>query len=240
MFGVEASRSGYDIITEIRDLDVDVINVHVNSPGGHVSEGLAIHNELEAHKAEIVTITPGFACSAAAVVFMAGKIRKMYKASLLMIHNAWGGGAGNAKEHRKCADDLDTISATAAQTFRAKIKLPDAELDRLLDNETWINPTDAVKWGFATEIVEAEKDERPAASAMDAIVRTLTAPQVEHETTDDKLEQLIKDVAAIKAAVSLPGQQPKQEPKQEPAQEKNIENRPMTFFNALLGGKEEK
>lgn len=243
LFGIEASRSGYDIMTETRDLDVDTINVYINSPGGHVSEGLAIHNVLVAHKAEIVTIDAGFACSAASVVFMAGTVRKMYKASLLMIHNAWGGGAGNAKEHRKQADDLEIISATAAEAYKGKINISDAELAALLDNETWISPTDALKWGFATQIVEEEADGRPAASAMESIMRMLTTPQSKPMQADDLLEQLRKDVAAIAAAIPLLGQQqptpePAQLPKQEQKPAEPASTKPIDFLSALLGGKE--
>lgn len=246
-FGDESVRSGYDIVNEIRALDVDVIYVHINSYGGHVSEGIAIHNELEAHKAEVVTITPGFACSAASVVFMAGTRRIMYAASLLMIHEAQGGAHGTAKQVRKAADDIQVISDTACEVYRQKVKISDAELNSLLENETWITPANAVKWGFATEIKQQAKDAKPTASAMSALMRSLTAPQPSTAPTDDKLDQLIKDVAAISAAVSLPKhQEPKQEPtpeptpelKQEPAGEDTKE--PMDFVNALLGGKEDK
>jgi len=152
MLGDDASRSGYDIMSEIRALDVDVINVHINSYGGHVSEGLAIHNVLVEHKAKICTIDDGFACSAASVVFMAGTIRIMHAASLLMIHNAWGGVEGNADQLRKYADALEAMSRTAAEAYKAKINISDEELDKLLKNESWITPTDALQWGFATEI----------------------------------------------------------------------------------------
>lgn len=236
MFGIDASRSGYDIMKEIRDLDVDVINVHINSYGGHVSEGIAIHNVLNEHKADIVTFDDGFACSAASVVFMAGKDRIVYETSLLMIHNAWCYASGNADQLRKAATDLEIISATAAAAYKAKISISDEELDALLKDETWIAPADALKWGFATEIRKAEQSSKPAASAMNAIMRLLTTPQPGQTATEELLQSLQEKLAAIEAAISMPTQ----EPKQEPTQEKNPANKPMTFLNALLGGKEDK
>ena len=68
-------QSGVTIVNQLKELDVDTINVHINSYGGDVSEGLAIYNVLREHKAQIVTICDGFACSAASVVFMAGDRR---------------------------------------------------------------------------------------------------------------------------------------------------------------------
>lgn len=232
MWGIEGDRSGFDFAQEVRGLDVDVINVHINSYGGHVSEGLAIHNVLVEHAAKIRTINDGFACSAASVVFMAGDERIMHAASLLMIHNASNRAEGNADDLRKAADNLDAISATAAEAYKAKITIADEELSKLLKNETWIVPADALKWGFATEVWKTSQTDKPAASAMDAIMRCMTAPPpqtVEVRIMDlDEVNELIKDLAAIKAAVSLPaGEAPPVVPVS-----------PMEFFSALLGGKE--
>ena len=102
----------------------------------------------------------------------------MNPASLLMIHNAWTSASGNAKELRKAADDLETISSAAAETYRAKVNLSDEELATLLDNETWITPADAVAWGFATEVLEEEQVENPSQSARTAVYRALTQKPV--------------------------------------------------------------
>ena len=49
-------QSGVTIVNQLKELDVDTINVHINSYGGDVAEGLAIYNVLREHKAQIVTI----------------------------------------------------------------------------------------------------------------------------------------------------------------------------------------
>ena len=175
---LESDVSSYTLARSIQDLDVDEISVHINSYGGEVAEGLAIHNSLKNHPAKVRTICDGFACSAASVVFMAGDERVMNPASLLMIHNAWTSASGNAKELRKAADDLETISSAAAETYRAKVNLSDEELATLLDNETWITPADAVAWGFATEVLEEEQVENPSQSARTAVYRALTQKPV--------------------------------------------------------------
>jgi ATP-dependent Clp protease protease subunit len=59
------------------DPDIEVINVHINSYGGEVAEGLAIYNLLRNHKAKVRTYCDGFACSIASVIFMAGDERIM-------------------------------------------------------------------------------------------------------------------------------------------------------------------
>ena len=171
---LESDVSSYTLARSIQDLDADEIIVHINSYGGEVAEGLAIHNSLKNHPAKVTTICDGFGCSAASVVFMAGDERIMNPASLLMIHNAWSSASGNAKELRKAADDLEVISSASAETYRARVNIPEEQLTELLDNETWITPKDAVAWGFATEILEEETAETPSQSARAAVFQALT------------------------------------------------------------------
>ena len=196
---LESDVSSYTLARAIQDLDVDEISVHINSYGGEVAEGLAIHNSLKNHPAKVRTICDGFACSAASVVFMAGDERVMNPASLLMVHNAWTSASGNAKELRKAADDLETISSASAETYRAKVNLSEEELTALLDNETWITPADAVAWGFATEVLEEEQVENPSQSARAAVFQALTSgkeppvpPKAEEKTLSTFLSALAK------------------------------------------------
>ena len=159
--------SSLDVVNELMGLPETVtqLNVFINSYGGEVAAGLAIYNALRRHKAHVTTYCDGFACSAASVVFMAGNERVMGEASLLMIHNAWSWGVGNADELRKQADDLEKISDTAANAYRAGIKLSDEELETLLKAESWISPSEALEWGFATAIFA---EQIPAAANMSA------------------------------------------------------------------------
>ena len=85
----EQDNGGWDIVKELQAVKANSINVHINSYGGEVSEGLAIYNTLKNSDKKVTTICDGFACSAASVIFMAGSERVMNQASLLMIHNAW-------------------------------------------------------------------------------------------------------------------------------------------------------
>ena len=157
----ESDVSSYTLSKELQGLDVDVINVHINSYGGEVAEGLAIYNTLKNHKAKVNTICDGFACSIAAVIFMAGDERIMNKASLLMVHNAWTYTAGNAAELRKQADDLEVINQSTMEAFKAHVNISDDELKALLDAESWLSPQEALEKGFATSIMANEKQRKP-------------------------------------------------------------------------------
>lgn len=135
---------------------------HIDSYGGSVSAGIAMYNMLKNCGVKVTTIAEGFCCSAASLVFMAGETRIMRGASLLMIHNAWTAAAGNADDLRKTAEDLDKISKTAANIYREHISLEDGKLEELLAAESWIDPEEAVSWGFATEAEQEETQEDTA------------------------------------------------------------------------------
>lgn len=160
--------------------DVSQINVHINSYGGEVAEGLAIYSALRRHKARVRTTCDGFACSIASVIFMAGDERLMSDASLLMIHNAWTSAWGvNAADLRKLADDMDTITSASKSAYMARVSITEDELTELMDAETWISPADAVDMGFATAIETFESGDKASQGARDALMALVMA-SVEH------------------------------------------------------------
>lgn len=187
----EKDRDAYGVVKELQGLDVQRINVHINSYGGDVAEGLAIYNSLKNHKAEIVTICDGFACSAASVIFMAGGKRVINEASLLMIHNPWTYACGNANEFRKQAEDLDKIAQASVNAYMGRVNIAEEKVKELLDNETWLTAQECLEMGFATEIKEVEEEKGVNQSAFMAIREKVLARP--------KIEYLTKEVPAIDA-----------------------------------------
>lgn len=173
-----------DVVTAIKELDVDQINVYINSYGGVVSEGIAIYNVLKRHKAKVTTYCDGFACSIASVIFMAGDERVMANSSLLFIHNAWTSASGNATELRKQADDLDTITECSINAYLENINISREELVELLDGETWLNPTQCYEMGFATTII-SEKTDKASQSVKKQLFNLIEA----NKTTQKKPEK---------------------------------------------------
>lgn len=145
---------------DLNDLgDVKTINLHINSPGGSVFEGIAIHNMLKMHKAKINVYVDGLAASIASVIAMSGDTIFMPENSMLMIHNPWTVAMGNSKELRKQADDLDRIAQMSVKTYLSKSngKIDEETLVKLLDEETWLSAQEAVDYGLADEVLESNK-----------------------------------------------------------------------------------
>ena len=156
----ESDVGSYDFAKELREVETANLNVHINSYGGSVSEGLAIHNLLKQFDGNVTTICDGFGCSIASVIFMAGSKRVMNKGSLLMIHNAWTVAMGNAKELRKQAEDLEKITEPSIQIYLDNSNLSREEIVELMDQETWITSDEALQYGFATEIKDTDDSQQ--------------------------------------------------------------------------------
>lgn len=182
----EKDRDAYGIVKELREVEANTINVHINSYGGDVSEGLAIYNTLKNHKAQIVTICDGFACSAASVIFMAGDIRIMNEASLLMIHNPWTCACGNAEDFRKRAEDLDKIAQASVNAYMSKVNVSEEEIKKLLNDETWITAQEGLNMGFATVVAVPEDGSGVSQSAFEIIRNKMIAePAIKTESVLD-------------------------------------------------------
>jgi len=137
--------------------DVATINLHINSPGGSVFEGIAIYNMLKQHKATVNTYVDGLAASIASVIAMAGDTIFMPRNSMLMIHNPWTMAVGNASDLRKQADELDTITKSSVVTYlnKAGDKLDEETLKQLMDEETWLTADESIGYGLADEVLES-------------------------------------------------------------------------------------
>lgn len=96
------------------------IYLYINSPGGHVSSGLAIYDTMQYIKPDVQTICLGQAASMGALLLTAGTKGKRFALpnSRVMIHQPSGGFQGqstdiqiHAEEILKVRDTLDDILA---------------------------------------------------------------------------------------------------------------------------------
>lgn len=192
---LESDVSSYNLSKKIDEMqNVSQLDVYINSYGGEVAEGLAIYNALKrkAKSAKVTTYCDGFACSIASVIFMAGTERKMSNASLLMIHNAWTVGEGNAAELRKLAEDMDIITGASVEAYKERASISEKKIRALMDAESWITPKDAVKYGFATEIIE-EKTENPSQNVRQSLMDIVMLSKLPSQEVEDESEENTED-----------------------------------------------
>ena len=152
-FGITAQS----FIDEIKEYENQELNIHINSLGGEVFEGMAIYSIIQRRKAKTTVYIEGIAASIASVIALAADEVIMSDNSLLMIHNAWGGTQGDAKDMRKQADVLDKITNEIAEVYVKKTRLPYNEIIEMMSEETWLTAEEAVALGFVDSISEPIK-----------------------------------------------------------------------------------
>jgi len=144
--------------------DETEITVRINSPGGTVSDGLAIYNYLKDHKAHITTVVDGYAASSASVVMMAGDDRHAHKSSFVMVHNPWAMTVGNADDLRHQADVLDEHGSALLDIYKNVTGKDDSALREMMEDETWMRGDAAMENGFATHVIDETAETKAAAA----------------------------------------------------------------------------
>ena len=141
----------------LRAIGREPVTVKVNSPGGDMFEGIAIYNLLREHPAAVTVDVMGWAASAASIIAMAGDEIRMGLGTFMMVHNAWGMVIGNRHDIREAAGLFDGFDAAIADIYEARTGMKRKEIESLMDAETFMGPSEAVKNGFADTIAEGIK-----------------------------------------------------------------------------------
>lgn len=130
------------------------IELHLNSPGGEVWDGLAIYNNLRQHQGTITVVIDGLAASAASFIAQAASPGRLFMAphSQMMIHDALGMGIGNASDMRELAGLLDKASDNIAGIYADRSGKPAAYWREQMQAETWYSDQEAVDAGLADGI----------------------------------------------------------------------------------------
>jgi ATP-dependent Clp endopeptidase proteolytic subunit ClpP len=149
-FGDGVSAKGF--VADLNALDVGVIDLYINSPGGNVFEGNAIYNALMRHRAEINVTIDGVAASIASVIAMAGSKITMPQNALMMIHDPSALVVGTAADMEKMIDALSRIKTGLISAYKTHSHASEEQIDEMMKNETWLTAQEAFDLGFATVV----------------------------------------------------------------------------------------
>lgn len=144
-----------NFVRDVAALDVEQMTVRINSYGGSVTDGIAIHNSLKRHKAHVTTVVDGIAASISSLIAMAGDTVEMAENAQLMLHAPWGGLAGNSVEHREYADMLDSWADAMSTSYATKSGKDKAEILALLTDgkDHWYTAEQALEAKFVDAVV---------------------------------------------------------------------------------------
>lgn len=164
------------------------IELHVNSAGGEVGEGVAIYNLLRQKSqagSRIVGYVDGMAYSVAMDIIMAADEIHMGLGTSMFLHNPWALVAGNAKALRNQADQLDALADASRQLYMARATdLTIEELAEMMDKETMLTPDQCKQYGFC-DFVGEESGETDT--------ETETDPVDEPDDDPEKTVEMLKN-----------------------------------------------
>jgi ATP-dependent Clp protease protease subunit len=149
----------------LRSIGNGAVTVKINSPGGDMFEGIAIYNLLREHPAKVTIDVMGWAASAASIIAMAGDEIRMGLGTFMMVHNAWGVVVGNRHDMRDAATLFDGFDGAIADIYQARSNLDRKAIEKLMDAETFMGPTEAIDKGFADAVSEQLKSADATASS---------------------------------------------------------------------------
>lgn len=146
-----------EVVDQLKTIDAPQIDVHINSPGGNVFDGIAIMNALRNHAANITVKVDGLAASIASVIAMAGDSIVMSLGAQMMVHNPSGFAMGDAKTMRELADTLDKSRASIASIYADRAGGTVDAWGTAMDAETWYTAQEAVDAGLADKVDDSSQ-----------------------------------------------------------------------------------
>lgn len=142
----------------------DTLIVDIASQGGSVSEGLDImlwQNILSEYGKTIISVVTANAYSIASLTMLAADIKLISKYGEVMVHNPMIPSLeyANANDLSQYVDELRELESVMYELYYIFANLDRDIAKNLMDNETFMKPEEALKYGFVDEIIEI--NERP-------------------------------------------------------------------------------
>ena len=144
------------------------INLYINSPGGSVSDGLAIFDTMNYIKCDVSTICMGLAASMGAFLLAAGAKGKRYALpnSEIMIHQPSGGAKGQATDINIHAQHILKTKAKLNKILAERTGQTVETIANDTERDNFMNAEEALKYGLIDKIMfnrtgdpEVKKDE---------------------------------------------------------------------------------
>lgn len=166
LVGEVNAESSNELIKKLMYLEQEdresAVNLYINSPGGEVVSGLAVYDYIRLMEAPVDTVCIGTAASMGAILFLAGRERKMLRHTRLMIHDpSYGEGELKGKkphEIRQELDNLNSVKRTLVGIISERTGKSIKEINRVTAKDTYYSAEEAVRFGLATKIVTDRRE----------------------------------------------------------------------------------
>ena len=135
------------------------ISLYINSPGGHVTAGLAILDTMNHIKPDVSTVCVGLAASMGAVILAAGKKGKRFALpnSEIMIHQPSGGMEGTAADIEISAKQIIRLRERLNQILAANTGQTVAQIEKDVNRDFFMTADEAKKYGIIDKVYASTK-----------------------------------------------------------------------------------
>jgi ATP-dependent Clp protease protease subunit len=134
------------------------ITMYVNTPGGHVTAGLAIYDTMQYIKPDVITVAIGMAASMGSIILAGGAKGKRYSLphSEIMIHQPLGGAEGQATEIKIAAEHILKTGGILYKILSKHTGQPIEQIEKDCDRDNFMDAKQALKYGLIDKIINNE------------------------------------------------------------------------------------
>lgn len=138
------------------------ISMYINSPGGAVTAGMAIHDTMQYIRPKVATLCIGQAASMGSFLLAAGEpgMRVALPNARIMVHQPSGGAQGMASDIEIQAKEILRIRAKMNELYADYTGKPLSEIEAAMDRDTFLSADEAKAFGIVDQVF----DKRPAAT----------------------------------------------------------------------------
>ena len=158
ILGGEINDSSANIVIAqllyLDSLSHDDISVYINSPGGSVTDGMAIFDTMNFINSDVSTIGMGMCASMGAFILSSGKKGKRYALpnAEIMIHQPLGGAQGQASDIKIQAEHILRTKAKLNRIMAENCGRPVSDLERDTDRDNWLTAEQAKEYGLIDKV----------------------------------------------------------------------------------------
>ncbi len=136
------------------------ISMYINSPGGVVTAGLAIHDTMQYIRPRVSTVCIGQACSMGSFLLAAGEpgMRIALPQARIMIHQPSGGARGMASDIEIQAREILRLRKRLNELYAKYTGKPLEEIEAAVDRDNWLDAKEAMDFGLVDKVFEARPD----------------------------------------------------------------------------------
>lgn len=146
------------ILLEAEDSEKD-ISIYINSPGGSVTDGLAIYDTMQYVRPDVATICVGLAASMGQFLLCAGAPGKRFALphSRILMHQPSGSMQGQVADIAIQAEQIVYLKKMMAERIAFHTGQPVERIEADSDRDRWFTAEEACEYGFIDQVIDRSK-----------------------------------------------------------------------------------